>query len=346
MISKFFIERPVLSNVIAILMILIGGVCLVPPRGRAISRRGAADGAGHDALSRRQRQDRDRYRGAADRAAGQRRRGHALHAVLQRRRRHLFADGDVQDRHRPQLRAGAGAEPRVERAVATAAVGAEPGRHRPEEIDGDPAVRDADLAERDLRQPVPDQLRHHQHPRRAVAAAGRRQRHRVRRRPVFDAGLARSEQAAGARADAAGRHSGDPAAEPAGHRGPGRHAADAAGTGVPVHAERQRPARRRETSSRTSSSRPAPTATSPGCATSAGSNSARRPTARCSRSTRSRRPASAYSSRPAPTRSRSRRRSRRRWRRWPRRFRRTSSTTRRSTPPSSSRNRSRKSTRR
>src|SRR5689334_18001560 len=27
MISKFFIERPVLSNVIAILMILIGGVC-------------------------------------------------------------------------------------------------------------------------------------------------------------------------------------------------------------------------------------------------------------------------------------------------------------------------------
>jgi hydrophobic/amphiphilic exporter-1 (mainly G- bacteria), HAE1 family len=29
MISKFFIERPVLSNVIAILMVLIGGVCLL-----------------------------------------------------------------------------------------------------------------------------------------------------------------------------------------------------------------------------------------------------------------------------------------------------------------------------
>ena len=28
MISKFFIERPVLSNVIAVLMILIGGVAL------------------------------------------------------------------------------------------------------------------------------------------------------------------------------------------------------------------------------------------------------------------------------------------------------------------------------
>ena len=150
MISKFFIERPVLSNVIAILMILIGGVCAVQSCGRAISRRGAADGAGHHPLSRRQRQDRDRYRGAADRAAGQRRRGHALHAVLQRRRRHLYADGHLQDRHRPQLRAGAGAEPGVERAVATADLGAEPGRHRAEAIHLDPAVRDPDLAEGDL----------------------------------------------------------------------------------------------------------------------------------------------------------------------------------------------------
>ena len=32
MISKFFIERPVLANVIAILMVLIGGVCAVSPR--------------------------------------------------------------------------------------------------------------------------------------------------------------------------------------------------------------------------------------------------------------------------------------------------------------------------
>ena len=54
----------------------------VQSRHRAISRRCAADGAGHHTLSRRQRQDRDRYRGAADRAAGQRRRGHDLHAVL------------------------------------------------------------------------------------------------------------------------------------------------------------------------------------------------------------------------------------------------------------------------
>ena len=36
MISKFFIERPVLSNVIAILMVLIGGVCLFALRSRNI----------------------------------------------------------------------------------------------------------------------------------------------------------------------------------------------------------------------------------------------------------------------------------------------------------------------
>ena len=38
MISKFFIERPVLANVIAVLMILIGGVALYGFAGRAISR--------------------------------------------------------------------------------------------------------------------------------------------------------------------------------------------------------------------------------------------------------------------------------------------------------------------
>ena len=51
MISKFFIERPVLSNVIAILMILIGGVSLfrlavaqypdvVPPTAKMVIRMG------------------------------------------------------------------------------------------------------------------------------------------------------------------------------------------------------------------------------------------------------------------------------------------------------------------
>jgi HAE1 family hydrophobic/amphiphilic exporter-1 len=89
-------------------------------------------------------------------------------------------------------------------------------------------------------------LRHHQYPRRAVAPARRRQRHGVRRRPVFDAGLARSEQAVGARADAAGRHpaiqqqsqqvtAGQVGAPPA-----------PAGQAFPIYAERQRAARRHQ----------------------------------------------------------------------------------------------------
>ena len=101
----------------------------------------------------------------------------------------------------------------------------------------------------------------HQSEGRAVAAAGRRQRHRVRRRAIFDADLARSEQAAGARADAAGRDPGDPAAEPAGHRRPGRHAADAAGPGLPVSRSTSTAGSTMPASSRTSSSRPATMAT-------------------------------------------------------------------------------------
>ena len=43
MISKFFIERPVLANVIAILTLVIGLVSLFALAGRAISERGSAD---------------------------------------------------------------------------------------------------------------------------------------------------------------------------------------------------------------------------------------------------------------------------------------------------------------
>ena len=303
MISKFFIERPVLSNVIALLMILIGGVALfslavaqypdvVPPTVQVTTRYPGASA-----------NDRDGHGGAADRAAGQRRRGHDLHAVLQRRRRHLHADRHLQDRHRPRFRAGAGAEPRLERAVAAA--------RKSVQTQGVTVQKKSTAIllfvtltspNVDLRQPVSEQLRHHQPPRRAVAAARRRQRHGVRRRPVFDADLARSEQAAGARADAAGRDPGDPAAEPAGHRRPGRHAADAAGPGLPIYAERQRPARRRRRVRGRHRQDRQQRRRHPRPRRRHGSSWARRPTARSSRSTSSRRPASASSSRPAPTR--------------------------------------------
>ena len=162
MISKFFIERPVLANVLAILMVVIGAVCAAEAAGGAISQRRASDHFGDHSLPRRRRAHRGRHRRAADRAAGQRRRRHDLHAVLQCVRRQLFADRDVPNRHGHQLRAGTGAEPGVERARPTAAGGAGAGRDRAAEVDRDPAVRHADIARRPLRQPLPRQLCDHQ----------------------------------------------------------------------------------------------------------------------------------------------------------------------------------------
>ena len=84
MMSKFFIEHPVLANVLAIVLVLIGAICLFRLPVAAIPEYRAADRAGDDPLSRGQRPDRHRYDRAADRAAGQRRPRHDLHAVDQR----------------------------------------------------------------------------------------------------------------------------------------------------------------------------------------------------------------------------------------------------------------------
>ena len=54
MIAKFFIERPVLANVIAVLTIILGAGGAHQAAGGAVSQHRAADGAGHRALSRRQ----------------------------------------------------------------------------------------------------------------------------------------------------------------------------------------------------------------------------------------------------------------------------------------------------
>ena len=67
MLAKYFIERPVLANVIALLVVLIGGDLDPVPARLAVSAHHAADRPGDDALSRGQCADRHRHRGAADR---------------------------------------------------------------------------------------------------------------------------------------------------------------------------------------------------------------------------------------------------------------------------------------
>ena len=116
MISKFFIERPVLANVLAILMVVIGAVALfklpvaqypdvVPPTVQVTTRYpGASARTVIDTVALPIEQQVNGVEGMI------------YMQSYSARRRHLHADRHVQDRHRPQLRAGAGAEPRVERA--------------------------------------------------------------------------------------------------------------------------------------------------------------------------------------------------------------------------------------
>ncbi len=128
-------------------------------------------------------------------------------------------DRDLRHRHRSQLCAGARAEPRFSRHGVAAAIRAGAGRRRSEEIDRDPADRDADVAG----QTAIDSLYLSNYAtirlKDEIARLPRcRQRQRLRRRSVFDADLARSGQDAGAQPRCAGRDPGAAAAERAGDR--------------------------------------------------------------------------------------------------------------------------------
>ena len=146
MISKFFIERPVLSNVIAILMILIGGVALfnlavaqypdvVPPTVQVTTRYpGASAKTVIDTVALPIEQQ---VNGVEDMIYMQSYSGadgsYSLTVTFKIGTDLNFAQVLVQNR----VSAALSQLPHV---------GAEPGRHGPEEIDLDPAVRDADLA--------------------------------------------------------------------------------------------------------------------------------------------------------------------------------------------------------
>ena len=87
MFSHFFIDRPIFATVLSIVIVIVGVVAANAVADRPVSGGGAADGAGDRHLSRRQRRDRRRYRGHADRTGSQRRRADALHVVEMHQRR-------------------------------------------------------------------------------------------------------------------------------------------------------------------------------------------------------------------------------------------------------------------
>lgn len=162
MISKFFIERPVLANVLAILMMVVGAVALfrlpvseypdvVPPTVQVTTR----------------------YPGASARtvidtvALPLEQQINGVEGLLYMQS-FSGADGSYsltvtfQDRDGSQCRADPCAESGVERAGVTAAGRSGARCECTEELDGDIADRDADFAGFPIRQPLPCQLRNHQ----------------------------------------------------------------------------------------------------------------------------------------------------------------------------------------
>ena len=213
--ARFFVNRPIVA------MVLVHRHGDAGPRGdagaadRAVPRDRPADGADHDDVRRRQRHRRRSRRRDAARAEDQRRREGHLHEVDQRQRRHVDVEGVLRGRQQPRHGQRPDAEPRVGGDAAAAAVGQEL-RRVGEEGAGVPAAGHlGQVAERDLRQQLPVELRDDQHQRQHRAHPGRRADQPVRRQRLRDARLAAAGPDRQARDHGSRHRQRDQPAEPA-----------------------------------------------------------------------------------------------------------------------------------
>ena len=160
---------------------------------------------------------------------------------------------DVRSRPRPRSRRGRRAEPRELRARPHAARSAHQRHHRVEGVGGLPRRHRLLLRQQPVQLALHQQLPRPLRARRPEARAWRRQRHHLRRAPLRDAAVARSESSRRTRPDGERRDQRAARAERAGGRGLGRRAAVFGRPDVPAQRARGRPADRSAASSKTSS---------------------------------------------------------------------------------------------
>ena len=239
--SRFFIRRPIVAIVIAILFVIGGAVMvfrlpvaqfpeIAPPQ---IETTAVYTGC--------RRAHRRAVGGDADRRAGERREAHDLHAGDLRERRHDDAPGLVRDRHGHRHRPGAGPEPPGAGAGQPADRG-EQLRPHDDPDGGHPAARLHDqLAEADVGPELPLELRRDQRQGRAVPRSRDRAGQDLRRGELRHARVGRAGHDREARAHGdrpRERHHGAERRESRGHA---RRRAGAARPAVHVHGAGARP---------------------------------------------------------------------------------------------------------
>ena len=195
MFSNFFIDRPIFATVLSIVIVILGGVaylfCCPSPSTRKLRRRWSR--FGH--LSRRQRQDRGRYRGHAHRIRGQRRRADALHVVQSTNDGQMYLDVTFEVGTNLDM-AQVLVQNRV--SIAEAKLPEEVKRQGVTTKKKSPSillVRQLDLARRELRPASLEQFRLDEHQGRTGAAEGRGRRGLPRPARLQHESLARSQQA-------------------------------------------------------------------------------------------------------------------------------------------------------
>ena len=225
-LGRLSINQPILAMVLSIVLLIVGAIAYPDAAGLGISAGRAADRYRHHAISGRLGADRIRHRRRPDRAGDQRRRGHAVSLQPGDLERPAHHHRHLQARHRPRQGAGAGAEPRRDRAAAAARGGAAQRRRHPQELARHPDGRVHAVARRHVRSALHLQLHVAAGPRSAFAARRRRRHPDVRRARLLDAVVARSRPDRQCRSDIERGAGSDPRAEPADHGRTDRGAAD------------------------------------------------------------------------------------------------------------------------